>query len=488
MLQLLSVFCLLAVAIASDVLELGDTDFHARMEDEDFALVKFYAPWCGHCKKLAPEFETAATALKNNDPPVTLVKVDCTAAGKSVCDEHKVSGFPTLKAFKKGELAFDYNGPRDSDGIVKYMRSKAGPSSKTLTTVADVEKLVGGDEHVVVGFFDKDSSIKDQFQKLADALNEDFRFGHTSEPDVLENYGFKDDLVIFHPARLNSKFEENRVKYDGDATLHKMKSWVNDNVHGLCGHRTTSNQDQFKKPLVVAYYNVDYIKNAKGTNYWRNRVMKVGKKLTDEGKKVYFAVSSKDDFSYELSEFGLTSSGDTPVVAARNAADQKFIMKADFSMENLEKFVVDFLEGKVDPYLKSEPVPDDNSGPVKVVVAKNFDEIVNDETKDVLIEFYAPWCGHCKNLAPKYEELGEKLSGESSVVIAKMDATANDVPKPYEVRGFPTLYYAPKDSKKAPKKYEGGREVDDFMKFMARESTDGLKGWDRKGKAKKEEL
>lgn len=45
MLQLLSVFCLLAVAIASDVLELGDTDFHARMEDEDFALVKFYAPW-----------------------------------------------------------------------------------------------------------------------------------------------------------------------------------------------------------------------------------------------------------------------------------------------------------------------------------------------------------------------------------------------------------------------------------------------------------
>lgn len=46
----------------------------------------------------------------------------------------------------------------------------------------------------------------------------------------------------------------------------------------------------------------------------------------------------------------------------------------------------------------------------KVVVGKNFDEIVNDDTKDVLIEFYAPWCGHCKALAPKYEELGEKVS------------------------------------------------------------------------------
>ena len=45
----------------------------------------------------------------------------------------------------------------------------------------------------------------------------------------------------------------------------------------------------------------------------------------------------------------------------------------------------------------------------QVVVGKNFDEIVMDETKDVLIEFYAPWCGHCKALAPKYEELGEKV-------------------------------------------------------------------------------
>lgn len=46
----------------------------------------------------------------------------------------------------------------------------------------------------------------------------------------------------------------------------------------------------------------------------------------------------------------------------------------------------------------------------QVVVAKNFDEIVNDPERDVLIEFYAPWCGHCKQLEPKYTELAEKVS------------------------------------------------------------------------------
>lgn len=123
-----------------------------------------------------------------------------------------------------------------------------------------------------------------------------------------------------------------------------------------------------------------------------------------------------------------------------------------FSMESFDKWLNEFLDGKLTPYLKSEPVPD-NSGPLKTVVAKNFEEIVNDPTKDTLIEFYAPWCGHCKNLAPKYEELAEKMKDEPNLVIAKMDATANDVPAPYSVSGFPTIYFAPKGSKDSPKQY-----------------------------------
>lgn len=46
-------------------------------------------------------------------------------------------------------------------------------------------------------------------------------------------------------------------------------------------------------------------------------------------------------------------------------------------------------------------------------MAENFDSIVNDDSKDVLIEFYAPWCGHCKSLEPKYNELGEKVRAKT---------------------------------------------------------------------------
>lgn len=250
---------------------------------------------------------------------------------------------------------------------------------------------------------------------------------------------------------------------------------------GIAGVRTRDNTAEFKNPLVVAYYAVDYIKNPKGTNYWRNRIIKVAKDFPN----LNFAISSKDDFQHELNDFGIDFvKGDKPVILARNINNQKFVMKDEFSVSTFEAFLKDMEANVLEPYLKSEPIPEDNSGNVKIAVARNFDELVTNNDKDTLIEFYAPWCGHCKKLAPVYDELGEKLANED-VEIIKFDATANDVPGPYEVRGFPTLYWAPKNSKNNPVKYEGGRELDDFIKYIAKHATNELKGFDRKGKSVK---
>lgn len=90
-------------------------------------------------------------------------------------------------------------------------------------------------------------------------------------------------------------------------------------------------------------------------------------------------------------------------------------------------------------------------------------------------------------MEPIFTELGEKLSDED-IAIVKFDATANDVPPEYEVRGFPTLFWLPKDSKSSPVKYEGGREVDDFVNYIAKHATTELKGLNRSGKPKKAEL
>lgn len=122
--------------------------------------------------------------------------------------------------------------------------------------------------------------------------------------------------------------------------------------------------------------------------------------------------------------------------------------------------------GKLKPYLKSQPIPKRKDGPVKTVVGKNFESVVMDTTKDVLIEFYAPWCGHCKKFDPEYVSLAKKLKDEKNLVLAKIDATANDSPSQFEVQGFPTIYFAPANKKDEPIPYKGNRDLDDLERFM----------------------
>lgn len=98
-------------------------------------------------------------------------------------------------------------------------------------------------------------------------------------------------------------------------------------------------------------------------------------------------------------------------------------MKDDFSLESFELFLNDLQSGSLEPYQKSEPIPEDNSGNVKIAVAKNFEEIVTNNGKDTLIEFYAPWCGHCKKLAPIFDELGNLFSHTITFFIRNLYAT-----------------------------------------------------------------
>lgn len=472
-----------AFAGEADVLDLTDADFSSRVAESETTLVMFYAPWCGHCKKLKPEYAKAAELVRGEDPPIALAKVDCTEGGKETCNKFSVSGYPTLKIFKNGEVSQEYNGPREAVGIAKYMKSIVGPASKDLLTVEAFEAFLKVQETSIVGFFQKESDLKGVFLKYADSQREKLRFGHSTAQAVLDKQGETDAIYLFRAKQLANKFEPDFVKFEGK-TKDELSTFVKENFHGLCGVRTRDSQADFKNPLVVVYYAVDYVKNPKGTNYWRNRVLKVAKEFTG---RVSFAVSAKDDYQHELNEYGYDYVGDKPLVLARDGKNQKFIMKDEFSVDNLQAFATELEEGSLEPYVKSEPIPESNDAPVKVAVGKNFDEVVTNNGKDTLVEFYAPWCGHCKKLTPIYDELATKLKDEE-VAIVKMDATANDVPPTFDVRGFPTLFWLPKDDKSNPKRYEGGREVDDFIKYIAKHATSELKSFDRKGSAKKVEL
>ena len=98
------------------VLVLTQRNFSRTVSSPEPTLVEFYAPWCGHCKRLAPEYKRAATELARMGVPASLAKVDATVETQ-LATQYEVKGYPTLKLFRNGEDK-EYTGTRDIRGEV----------------------------------------------------------------------------------------------------------------------------------------------------------------------------------------------------------------------------------------------------------------------------------------------------------------------------------------------------------------------------------
>ncbi|KVI00989.1 disulfide isomerase, partial [Cynara cardunculus var. scolymus] len=159
------------------VLTLDQSNFTETIGKHNFVVVEFYAPWCGHCKDLAPEYEKAACILSNNGSPVVVAKVDVNdEKNKDVAIEYDIKSFPTLKLIRDGgKRVQDYKGPRDAQGIVAYLKKQSGPASAQIKSTEDATHLIDGDEIVIF----------EAFSTLAENLRSNYEFAHTLNAKLL---------------------------------------------------------------------------------------------------------------------------------------------------------------------------------------------------------------------------------------------------------------------------------------------------------------
>eukprot|EP01114_Cavostelium_apophysatum_P013747 TRINITY_DN33_c0_g1_i1.p1 TRINITY_DN33_c0_g1~~TRINITY_DN33_c0_g1_i1.p1 ORF type:complete len:484 (-),score=163.93 TRINITY_DN33_c0_g1_i1:9-1460(-) len=455
------------IAAQSDVLTLTTENFDQALSDNSLVLVEFYAPWCGHCKKLAPEYEKAATTLRESGVTAKLAQVDAdNEINAALRDKFDIRGFPTLKLFRNG-VPSEYEGGRSADEIVTYIRRQAAPAITELTNADEATKFANAERVVMVGFFnDRSSAEYAKFKENAEQLRNSFSFGEViGNADVAKALGVEKtpSLILF------KQFDEGKHVID---SFEDISGFLKANSVPLIDEIGPHNFKVYlDSGLPLAYLFVDLsVEGQKEENL--QHIQDLARETKGKLNWVYIDWAKYAKHAERLGLSGKT----VPAIAIEKMEEGShyvFDEAKKIAKDHVGPWIQSFLGGSLKPTIKSEDIPEKNDEPVKIVVAHTFDQIVNDKTKDVLVEFYAPWCGHCKKLAPVYDELATNFASDPNVVIAKIDATANDVSPRLGIRGFPTIKLFKANEKDTPVDYEGDRSLEDMTTFLRAQSSFG---------------
>uniref|UniRef100_A0A318CZC1 Protein disulfide-isomerase n=1 Tax=Kangiella spongicola TaxID=796379 RepID=A0A318CZC1_9GAMM len=467
---------LVALALAADIPEEDDVlvlkkdNFEEALRQHRHLLVEFYAPWCGHCKALAPEYSKAAAKLKEEGSEIRLAKVDATEES-DLAQMFSVRGYPTIKFFKNGDKnnPKDYAAGRQHEDIVNWLKKRTGPAADTITEADAAEKLVDSSEVVVMGFFkDLEGNDAKTFLQAAEAIDE-VPFGITSAADIFTKYDVKEDGVV-----LFKKFDEGRNVYDGEITKDNLVEFIKNNQLPLVIEFTEQSAPKIFGGEIKTHMLL-FIPKSSPTFEDKLSNFKTAAG-SFKGNVLFIYIDSEVEDNQRVLEFFGLKKEECPAIRLITLEEEMTKYKPeteDITVENVKSFCNQFLEGKLKPHLMSQDIPEDwDKLPVKVLVGKNFEEVAFDETKDVFVEFYAPWCGHCKQLAPIWESLGEKYKDNEKIVIAKMDSTANEI-ETVKIHSFPTLKFFPAGSERKVIDFNGERTLESFIKFLESGGTEG---------------
>lgn len=191
--------------------------FRAPLASADHPTV--FAPWCGHCKALAPEYEEAATTLKDKD--IALAKVDCTEQ-QELCQSYGVEGYPTLKLFRGTDNVQPYQGPRKAASIVSYMTKQSLPPVSVIESGDSLEEFKTADKVVLVGYFAADDkSSNATFTTVAEELRDTFLFGATSDETLAKAEGVKQPAIVLY-----KQFDEGKSTFEDGFTSEAISEFA----------------------------------------------------------------------------------------------------------------------------------------------------------------------------------------------------------------------------------------------------------------------
>ena len=199
---------------------LTEDNFQGVIDDNKFVLVKFYAPWCGHCKKMKPEYIAASELYvgEEAETEVVFADVDATENG-ALASQFGVTGYPSLKFFVNG-VAIDYAGGRDEEGIIDWIEAKILPSTTEVDSLSDLETAME-ENKVICLFFGASDSAMGQTVELVGKNFDKVTFFTTTSDEIATEFSLEEDSFT-----MLKQFDEGRNDFTEEFNFEELSAFV----------------------------------------------------------------------------------------------------------------------------------------------------------------------------------------------------------------------------------------------------------------------
>ncbi|KAH7295828.1 hypothetical protein KP509_27G067600 [Ceratopteris richardii] len=425
------------------LIHLTDDTASSFFASKQHVLLLGYASWCTRSAELMPEFAAAALLLQESGIPVSFAKIDA-AINQRTASIYSLKGFPTILFLVNGTEQ-KYTGGFTRHEITVWVRKHIGIPVTTLTSVVEAEEVLNRDRTTVVGFFKKFEGP--EYQAFLDvAMKEDeTEFVQVDDMDLAKvlNLGFQRQPPFLS---IIKKQPETYVPFEGSFDQRSISWFIEANKHPLVMKVNHHNQLRlYASPIklhVTLFADDDSSVHLLPLFYEVARAFK--------GQILFLMIDTSDE---ELSRpilmlYGADAS--EAVVTAFNYADgSKYLLEENITLESLQLFCDQLVSGTRKPHYKSQPIPSEKENDVEIVVGKNFESVVLDTSKDVFLEVYTDWCVKCDAANKAVSTIGKHFKDFSSLVIAKIDASANEHPF-LQVDDYPSFLFYPADNKSNP--------------------------------------
>ena len=450
--------------VENETIILTDLTIEKAINHYENLLIYFYAPWCNHCKSFSPEYQKSSSILKKDN--IYLSKIDSSKNSIS-SKKYKINGFPTILFFRKG-IPFEFEGGRSSKELINWSRKKAGFALELLKSQKELEKFKENNDISLIYF----GTTVEEIQKFSDVslIIEEYPFALVKNSSLIKKYNIKEGTIVLY-----KHFDEKKLELR-NFNKKKILDFIYQNALPkvmVFNDKSAQYIFQKKHPALVLFCNNE----TQNWNHYGNIMTQVGEKI--KGKIVLVMTDIKEGIASRLADYVGIGRKDLPLISLLDTRKdfKKYNMNKnkEINSENIINFIKDWEDNKLKRTLKSEKEPKYNKGIIRIIVGKNFENEVINNDKDIMVLFYAPWCNHCKEFMPKYEEIARKLKNNNKLIMTKIDGSANEVEN-IPITGFPTLLFFPGNKKKDnPIQYKGKRTTEDIIEFIKYYSYNKIK-------------